>query len=291
MDLESLGVENHRQSGNLLSKTNPVAIVLLGDPVERTGMAVATSRTGVGSSLGRGGEIVNDFIGKTRVDFGSQTQKIGIDTLEGSLIVVASDGVLLAGNFKHDLVIEEDILSRAPEVSSSSVPVVVASSSKKIGSTRLEHTGVVTPQEMGDLRTVVNIKAIVDSVGVMLNESRVPQPLPGSLGPLQVDLLSGVVVETSSEREDCTVGDRVLVVVTVIGRENLPSDTTATVQVPSANHCSKGVLGHVKPSVSVIGLGNPRSAAAIMVSAQTPWSSLPSEVEKFATIRSYFSPR
>lgn len=101
---------------------------------------------------------------------------------------------------------------------------------------------------------VVDGDTVVDEHVVAVGDDvHVPHPVVDLLGPVGVTAVAGVAGESGGHVEQGTVGDGVLVVVTGVPDENLPSETTAArVGVPTERHGVEHGLGEVQPLGAVL---------------------------------------
>lgn len=104
--------------------------------------------------------------------------------------------------------------------------------------------------------TVVGIFGTIidDKRGGRAEEANVPHPVVDSVGGVQVNLLFSVSVQTGGDVEKTSVGDGVLIVVTGVPGENLPSQTASTRGgVPTVVHGVEDSLDQIKPRLVSVG--------------------------------------
>lgn len=181
-------------------------------------------------ALGAGEQFGQDPAAGEGGQLGGGGQPAGQVRFEGRLVVVAGDDGL-AGDFDHDGAaavlggeedfgaVEDAADARAPE--SGAVGEVV-----HVGGPHEEGAGVVGPLDGGWVRAVaVRFGAVVDGP-CGRHELRGCPPVPRLLGPVGVRLVAGVAGQSGCELEEATVGDAVLVIVSVVEGEDLPSEST-----------------------------------------------------------------
>lgn len=96
------------------------------------------------------------------------------------------------------------------------------------------HAIVVGELGLVDIGAVgLNVGTVVDVV-VVIHESNTSHPVPSGLGPGRVGFVVGVASKTRTEVEEAAVRNAVLVVISVVGEGNLPSQTATTSSIVSS---------------------------------------------------------
>ena len=84
---------------------------------------------------------------------------------------------------------------------------------------------------------MVDVAAIDGRIGpvvefvVLVHETNRSRPVVHRVGPLRIGLIVGVPCQSCRHVEEAAIRDGILVIVTVVEGENLPSETSATRQV------------------------------------------------------------
>jgi len=138
------------------------------------------------------------------------------------------------------------------------------------------YTSVIGPLDLGGDYTLGDMGSVVDLV-ILRHQAIALTPIVRLLRPIRVRLIAGVSCEPRTQMEKQTVGDRVLVVVALVRREDLPSQSTATrssIPAPSLSveHCLcqgkplRFILGRVGVSALSGGHGGNAPEGLIVVS-------------------------
>lgn len=101
---------------------------------------------------------------------------------------------------------------------------------------------------MIELCTIQVVITAVIEVVIGVHEADGFGPIPRSVGPFRIGIVAGIDGQACSHIEEASVGDGVLVVVTVVERENLPfQSTSASLGVPSSCLGVEDCLDECKP--------------------------------------------
>lgn len=129
--------------------------------------------------------------------------------------------------------------------------------------TSQHHTSVIRPQgRLGDRarRThtiTIKIRGNVGSVDNRVcgcDQSHVLAPIVRLLGQVCIGLVAGVSGQPSAYVEKQAIGDGILVVITIVGRGNLPPETSTTVQgIPPPCLSVEHSLGQSQPLRLIFG--------------------------------------
>ena len=96
------------------------------------------------------------------------------------------------------------------------------------------HPGVIGPLLVVEARAVVRVPGTVEEVMVSSNQAHGCLPVPDSLGPLRIGLVSKILIKTRCDVEEAPIRYGVLVVVPVVEKEDLPPQSPpASRLVPS----------------------------------------------------------
>jgi hypothetical protein len=100
-----------------------------------------------------------------------------------------------------------------------------------------EDSGIVTPLSLIDLCAVDEaVTAVGDFVGLAVYQSDIGTPVIGLLGPLEIRLVLRERSKAGSNVKKSAIGDRVFIVISIVQRENLPSQpSTASVLAPATS--------------------------------------------------------
>ena len=162
---------------------------------------------------------------------------------DAPLLVNVAIYTWLAGNLQHDLVLEEDSCTLCPDAVHAGLPFAGACSAAGAVGARCvphdsrgvqHHACAVRPLHMIQLGAVLRVVCSVEDLVVRTQQANTGHPVPSLVDPVGVGLIAGVGVQASGKVKKSSIGRRVLVVVTVVEGENLPSQSsTASRRVPS----------------------------------------------------------
>jgi hypothetical protein len=100
-----------------------------------------------------------------------------------------------------------------------------------------------------DLCTVDEaVTSVGDFVGLDIYQLNVRTPVPSLLGPLEVRLVFCERSKASGNIKESAIRDRVLIVIAIVQRKNLPSQTsTASILAPAISLQVENTLGKSQP--------------------------------------------
>ncbi len=116
------------------------------------------------------------------------------------------------------------------------------------GRSQQENASIVGPLHFVDVATIQrSVRTIIKEV-LLIHQTTGLRPIEGLLGPLCVAVVPSVQGETSAKVEEASIRDGVLVVITSIEGEDLPSQATvAVLVVPSRCLRVENPLGQLQP--------------------------------------------
>ena len=223
-------------------------------PLGAASRAVITTTARQSCSCSGCHKIRLDLIIEPRGDLGRSGHPAGQVGFETKLVDVTVV-VRFASYLEHDLsssacvaLIGEEDVGCIPDAKGALSPDVVLGNVPHSGGTKKMNSSIVRPLNMVELCAIDLVIATVVEVVVIAHQSNVMSPLEGLLGPLDVGLVSSVSSKTSSDVEEGAVGDGVLVIVSVVEGEDLPSQTSATSRVvPTQSLTVEDGLGESEP--------------------------------------------
>jgi hypothetical protein len=112
-----------------------------------------------------------------------------------------------------------------------------------------EDSSVVTPLSVINLCAVDEaVTAVGDFVGLDVYQSDIGTPIPSLLSPLEVRLVLRERSKTSGNVKEAAIRDRVLIVIAIVQRKNLPSQApTTSILAPATSLQVEHALGKSQP--------------------------------------------
>lgn len=109
-------------------------------------------------------------------------------------------------------------------------------------STSHVHSSIVGPLLVVEDRAISLIRGAIKKAIVWGNEAHGQLPLPDLLGPIRVELVAEIFMKACGDVEEATIRYGILVIVSLVEKENLPPQPTSTrLLIPSillgVEHC------------------------------------------------------
>src|SRR5271170_989975 len=97
-----------------------------------------------------------------------------------------------------------------------------------VGSAKHEDADVVCPLEVVNRSAVLGVVRSIEEPVIWACQAYTKDPVPRCFRPICIGLIASVHCQPSSNIEKTAVGDCVFVIVTIVKRENLPLQASAT---------------------------------------------------------------